>query len=115
MANENTYRKLTLTGKISDRARTFTGEGKDGNPYSKTNFALTEGRQVRVSERDGQDYNADDRWTLSIMGNEDSKTQELLKIVSDLDIGDEVTVDVAVLPRKGFPFFRVLDVRNSAQ
>ena len=115
MANENTYRTMTLKGKISDRARTFEGTGKDGNPYSKTNFQLTEGRQVRVSERDGSDYNADDRWTLSIMGNDDEKTQTLLNTVSDLDIGDSVEVEVAVLPRKGFPFFRVLNVRNDAQ
>jgi len=115
MANETTYHIMTLKGKIADRARTFEGTGKDGNPYSKTNFQLTEDRKTRVSERDGQDYSADDRWTLSIMGNDDEKTQYMLNQVTDLDIGDTVEVEVAVLPRKGFPFFRVLSVRNDAQ
>ena len=112
MANESTYQKITYTGKVSARANTFNGIGKDEKPYSRTNFTITEDRKMRTNERDGHDYNADDRWVMSIMGNEDEKTQNILSVVEDLDLGDKVEVEVAVLSRKGYPSFRVLDVRN---
>ena len=113
MANENTYPRLTLAGKISKRASTWTDKDAE-NPFSRTSFAITLPKVTRISERDGSDYEASDVHQLSIMVNDTPATKELLAIVEDLDIGDNVEVEVGVAARKGFPNFRVLSVRNSA-
>jgi len=117
MANESTYLKNTLTGKVSKRPSTFNGQGNDGNPFSKTSFNVTLPKATRTSERDGTDYEASDVYPLSIMANDSPETQELLAIVSDLDIGDRVTVEVAIRPgrQSSQAFLRVLSVRNDAQ
>lgn len=113
MANENTYPKVTLIGKISKRASTWTDKDVE-NPFSRTSFAITLPEVTRISERDGKDYEASDVHQLSIMVNDSPATKELLSIVSDLDIGDNVEVEVGLASRKGFPNLRVLSVRNSA-
>jgi len=114
MANENTYPRVTLTGKVSKRASTWTDKDAE-NPFSRTSFAITLPKVTRTSERDGSDYEASDVHQLSIMVNDSPATVELLSIVSDLDIGDNVEVEVGLAARKGFPNLRVLAVRNAAQ
>ena len=51
------------------------------------------------------------------MANDSQETQDLLAIVADLDIGDHVTVEIAIRPGRQASqlFARVLSVRNDAQ
>ena len=117
MANETTYHTTTLNGKVSKRADTRQAISKEGNPFSRTTFRVTEDSKTRTN-RDGSDYQVSEEWDLNIIGGDDAVDEQtnLISAVSDLEIGDNVEVVVAFLPRRySQANIRVLSVRNSAQ
>ena len=108
---------LRIAGTISarPREREIVQDGDESNKLKGLSFELTSARETR-QDRNGRDYNVDPKWTLSVFDFEDEVAQNLFRRVSDLQIGDGVVVDVAVIPtmRRGYPSInlRVLTLEN---
>lgn len=109
---------ITLHGVVSQRPRARQIEqGNEGDTtiLEGLEFQVTEAR-IQREDRDGVAYEVDPSWVLSAFKFDDVESQSLYTKVGDLQIGDNVTVEAAVVPsrRRGFQTInlRLLSLSN---